>query len=234
MDRLRRTPLLVDLVDASELVRAGLERMLAPYDVVVGADGERAGDGDGADPAASITLYDVPGAGVSRASLELLTARLGARRLVLYCWDVRPEAVGAALSAGAAGLLSKSLPAISLADALHRVAQGDTVVRGHPSTPSAEVGRTALTNRESQVLGLIASGMSNADIARATNLSINSVKTYIRGAYQKIGARNRAQALLWALEHGCVSDSALADPPVAARRSRRPDDHPVGGVTHTT
>jgi DNA-binding NarL/FixJ family response regulator len=212
----RRLPLRVDLVEACELVRAGLETMLAPYGVVVSNGAEQRTEQE-----PDITLYDVPGTKLSQEALNYLTARPRGGRLVLYAWDIRPDAVGTALAAGVGGYLSKSLSGASLADALHRIAMGDTVVRGRRGTASPEVAHAELTRRETQVLGLIASGMSNADIARATNLSINSVKTYIRGAYQKIGARNRAQALLWALQNGCVSDASLAHPPMAARRGRR-------------
>ena len=219
MERLpHRQPLRVDLVEACELVRAGLEGMLAPYGIVLNTVGTGR---ESAEPTA-ITLYDVPGSTLSSEALEFLTTRPGGGRLVLYSWDIRPDAVGAALAAGASGFLSKSLSGASLVDALQRVAMGDTVVRGRRVTPSQEIANAELTRREAQVLGLIASGMSNSDIARATDLSINSVKTYIRGAYQKIGAKNRSQALLWALHNGCVSDSSLAAPPLAARRGRRP------------
>ncbi len=213
---LPRRPLLVELVEASELVRAGLEAMLTPHGVLLTSSD--AGRELGVGPA--VTLYDVPGQSLSRPALSYLVGRPDGGRLVLYCWEVRAEAVGAALAAGASGFLSKSLPAHALVEALHRVAAGDTVVRGRGVTPSEEVDRADLTRREAQVLGLIASGMSNSEIARATNLSVNSVKTYVRGAYQKIGVRTRSQALLWALEHGCVSDRALADPPLSARRGR--------------
>ncbi len=220
----RRSPLRVDLVEACELVRAGLETMLAPYGLELSAaDADITGEA-----APAITLYDVPGETLSPEALHYLTQRSDGGRLVLYAWDIRPDAVGTALAAGAAGYLSKSLSAASMADALRRVAAGDTVVRGRRASPSAEVAGADLTRRETQVLGLIASGMSNADIARATNLSINSVKTYIRGAYQKIGAKNRSQALLWALRNGCVSDSSLAHPPISARRGRRPALSSVG------
>jgi DNA-binding NarL/FixJ family response regulator len=218
MDRSpRRTPLRVDLVEACELVRAGLEAMLAPHGVLVSATGAEQPGGHEPD----ITLYDVPGSNLSREALDYLTSRPRGGRLVLYAWDIRPDAVGHALAAGVGGYLAKTLSAASLVDAMQRVALGDTVVRGRRVTPSPEIANADLTRRETQVLGLIASGMSNADIARATNLSINSVKTYIRGAYQKIGARNRAQALLWALQNGCVSDTSLAHPPYAARRGAR-------------
>jgi len=59
-----------------------------------------------------------------------------------------------------------------------------------------------LTLRESQVLALITDGLTNLEIAEATYLSINSVKTYIRTAYRKIGVNRRAQAVAWGMTHG--------------------------------
>ena len=63
----------------------------------------------------------------------------------------------------------------------------------------SEVG---LTPREVEVLSLIAQGMSNLEIAEGLYLSINSVKTYIRSAYAKIGATSRSRAVAWCLQHG--------------------------------
>ena len=59
-----------------------------------------------------------------------------------------------------------------------------------------------LTLRESQVLALITHGMTNLEIAEATYLSINSVKTYIRTAYRKIGVSRRSQAVVWGMTNG--------------------------------
>jgi len=61
-----------------------------------------------------------------------------------------------------------------------------------------------LSRRESGVLALIVQGRSNQEIASELFLSVNSVKTYIRSAYRKIGANHRAQAVVWALQHGFV------------------------------
>ena len=58
-----------------------------------------------------------------------------------------------------------------------------------------------LTPRETQILTLIARGYSNQEIAEALYLSINSIKTYIRSAYRRIGVERRTQAVLWALNH---------------------------------
>jgi DNA-binding CsgD family transcriptional regulator len=69
----------------------------------------------------------------------------------------------------------------------------------HVDRLGAAVGLTA---REVEVLALIAQGMSNLEIAERLFLSINSVKTYIRSAYAKIGATSRSRAVAWCLQHG--------------------------------
>jgi DNA-binding CsgD family transcriptional regulator len=65
--------------------------------------------------------------------------------------------------------------------------------------PGKEVG---LSRRESAVLAMIVQGRTNQEIASDLFLSINSIKTYIRSAYRKIGVRHRAQAVAWAMQHG--------------------------------
>ena len=63
-------------------------------------------------------------------------------------------------------------------------------------------GLAKLTGREVEVLTLICRGLSNAEIARSLFLSPNSVKSYIRTAYRKMGVASRSQAVVWGLEHG--------------------------------
>jgi DNA-binding CsgD family transcriptional regulator len=63
-----------------------------------------------------------------------------------------------------------------------------------------------LTARESEVLALITQGLSNQEIAERTYLSINSVKTYIRTGYRKIGVGRRSQAVAWGMRHGFEPD----------------------------
>ena len=73
-------------------------------------------------------------------------------------------------------------------------------------------------------MGLIAAGLSNHEIASATGLSINSIKSYIRGAYRKIHVTTRSQAVLWAVRHGCITEPSPY-PTVAADAAddERPD-----------
>jgi len=71
-------------------------------------------------------------------------------------------------------------------------------------TPPVAEGDAGLSAREVQVLALIAEGLTNQEIADRVFVSINSVKTYIRSAYRKIGVNSRSQAAVWGLQHGIV------------------------------
>ena len=77
-----------------------------------------------------------------------------------------------------------------------------------------------MTDRESEVLALITQGKSNAELAELMFISINTVKSYIRSAYRKIGVTNRTQAVLWGTDHGFRPD--LQPHRTLARRSLRP------------
>ncbi len=79
--------------------------------------------------------------------------------------------------------------------------------------PGREEGLTA---RESEVIALITQGLSNAEIALEATLSINSVKTYIRTAYRKMGVLSRTNAVLWGLDHGFAPDRVRIFPATSA------------------
>ena len=68
-----------------------------------------------------------------------------------------------------------------------------------------------ITDRESEVLALITQGKSNAEVAQLTYLSPNTVKSYIRSVYRKIGAESRTQAVLWGVDHGFTPDHHRID-----------------------
>lgn len=197
-------PVRVTLADECELVAEGLASLLAPHD---GLTLVPPAPGGGLATFVDVTLHDsfahVP---LDETKLHRLVNRPSGGRLVVFTWNLQQGLVDVALSYGAAGCLSKGLPAEELVDALVRIAAGETVVRGAASEGSSEVERAGLTPREAEVVGLIASGLSNHDIACTTGLSINSVKSYIRGAYRKIRVTTRSQAVLWALRHGCVHE----------------------------
>ncbi len=202
--RPRPGPVRVTVADECELVTEGLVALLAPYEDLTLVP---PAPGGGLATFVDVTLHDtftrVP---LEEDTLDRLANRPSGGRLVVYTWNLQQGLVDVALAHGAAGCISKCLPADELADALLRIADGETVVRGVTSEASSEIERAALTPREAEVVGLIAAGLSNHEIARTTGLSINSVKSYIRGAYRKIHVTTRSQAVLWALRHGCVHE----------------------------
>jgi two-component system, NarL family, response regulator LiaR len=199
-------PLRVAIVNDYDLVVAGVAAMLAPHHErisVVELDSNL--------PVVSevdVILYDtfaqVQGDGVD---LEDLVRGSGAR-VVIFSWNTQPDLVERAIRKGAAGYLSKELTSEEVVGALETVHEGKIVVpqSSRPMVHEAEgdwPGRDAgLTAREAEVLALITQGFSNQEIAERSYLSINSVKTYIRTAYRKIGVTRRAQAVIWGMKHG--------------------------------
>lgn len=132
-------------------------------------------------------------------------------KLVVYSWNLDPAVVERARQAGVSGYLSKRSGRAELVDGILRVARGEQVfhaaspVGDEPDQASEQAwpGRdVGLTAREAEVVGLIVQGLTNDQIAKRAYLSINSVKTYIRSAYRKMGVQRRSQAVLWGIEHG--------------------------------
>ncbi|MCW2867940.1 MAG: regulatory protein LuxR [Marmoricola sp.] len=198
-------PVRVAIMNDYEVVVAGLQRMLAPH-----ADRVRVVELDSGTELVSevdVLLYDA----FSREQVDgpvaevLRTARA---RVVLYTWHLDADLIREALSQGASGCVAKSLSAVDLVETLEKVAAGSVVVSPDPGPEATVVGGdwpgrdAGLTVRESEILALIAQGLSNQEVASRAYLSINSVKTYIRTAYRKIGAESRTQAVLWATQHG--------------------------------
>ncbi|KHE74823.1 two-component response regulator [Kocuria marina] len=128
-------------------------------------------------------------------------------KVVMYTWHVRAEHVDEALDLGMHGYLSKELTADELADAIVRVHEGERVVAPEPvhediTLPDWPGRPEGLSAREAEVIALITQGFTNDEIARNCYLSINSVKSYIRSAYRKMGVERRSQAVLWGVQHG--------------------------------
>ncbi|MFS3127664.1 DNA-binding response regulator [Nocardioides sp. Bht2] len=197
-----------------EIVVAGLARMLAEH-----RDQVRVVELDAREPASDdvdIVLFDTfahPGEEGEKKLSRI--ADTSETKVVVFAWNTDPELVERAISQGAAGYLSKALSAERLVDALTAVHAGTRVVE----TPSMRSriqavgdwpGREhGLRPRESEVLALIARGLSNQEIASSLYLSINSVKTHIRNAYRKIGAERRSQAIRWAFENGFTAPRSM-------------------------
>ena len=208
-------PIRIAIVNDYELVVAGVAAMLAPYHdriAVVELDSSLPVVSD-----VDVVLYDTFGQPQGdTADLEALVKGNDAR-VVVFSWNLQQELVRAALERGASGYLSKGLSAVEVTEAIEAVHRGETVVPRLPGVegeddalPDDEV-RTAgdwpgrelgLTARESEVIALITQGYSNQEIADRSYLSINSVKTYIRTAYRKVGVSRRSQAVAWGMQHG--------------------------------
>ena len=115
-----------------------------------------------------------------------------------------------ALSCGAHGHLSKTLSGDELVAKVERIHGARDRSSGFPEDRHCHPGLrlAGLTPRELEVVGLITRGLTNQEIADRAYISINSVKTYVRTAYRKIGATRRSQAVRWGMEHDFAPDRA--------------------------
>jgi DNA-binding NarL/FixJ family response regulator len=215
-------PTRVVLADDQELVRAGLRLVIdrAPGLTVVG---EAATGHDAVrlarEARADIVLMDIrmPGLDGLAATRRIAAddSLAGVRVLILTTFEV-DEYVFEALRSGASGFLGKGARPDTLIDAIRTVARGDALLspsatRGliarfltlhdsEPVRPSALL--AALTDREREVVALVADGMSNTEIARQLSLSPLTVKTHANHAMTKLGARDRAQLVVLAYQIG--------------------------------
>lgn len=147
-----------------------------------------------------IALYDHALGGASRLDrLAELLSDARVRKVAIFTASFEPSRALEFTGQGACAYLSKSMTGAEIVDALKKVSAGQVVVPSHDK--SALYGQV-LTPREAQVLLHIASGLSNAEIANTLDVSINSVKSYIRACYRKIDVDSRSKAVLWALSHG--------------------------------
>ncbi len=215
----------VVLVDDQQLVRAGLSMVIAAQDdmVVVGEAG------DGAEAVAlvgrtgcDLVLMDVrmPGMDGLEATRQILAAAdlagIGQppRIVMLTTYDL-DEYLLTAIRSGASGFLLKNAPPADLLGGIRTVHTGDAVIApsatrrllAHvavgtevPETEDPRLG--TLTEREREVLELIARGQSNAEISASLFLAETTVKTHVRRVLAKLGVRDRVQAVVAAYESG--------------------------------
>ncbi|QIK68710.1 response regulator transcription factor [Nocardioides sp. HDW12B] len=142
-------------------------------------------------------------------------------RVVVYTWNIETRFLDGSLHGEVAAYLSKTLSADELVAALRAVHAGERLVVADPADVPVLTGdwpgrSEGLTAREAEVVALITQGLSNAEIALRASLSINSVKTYIRSSYRKMGVTSRTTAVLWGLEHGFAPDRTRVTAPTAS------------------
>ena len=215
-------PTRVVVADDQDLVRAGLRLMIdrAPALTVVG----EAATGHDAVLVARAARADVVLMDIRMPVLDGLAATrriaadqglAGVRVLILTTFD-DDEYVFEALRSGASGFLGKGVRPEALIEAIRTVARGDSLLS--PAATRSLIARflklsdtepvrpspllAALTDREREVVTLVADGMSNAEIARQLTISPLTVKAHVNHAMTKLGARDRAQLVVFAYQTG--------------------------------
>jgi DNA-binding NarL/FixJ family response regulator len=209
------------IADDQALVRGGFHSMLAgqPDIEVVGEseDGQQAVEAVGRlQP--DVVLMDIrmPGIDGIEATRRIVARGLPTRVLVLTTFDV-DDYVYEAMKAGASGFLLKTAPPRQLAEAVRTVAAGDALlapsvtrrlveqfVRRPPPGAAVPPGLEELTDRELDVLKLLAQALSNAEIAARLVVSEATVKSHVNRILSKLNLRDRAQAIVLAYETGLV------------------------------
>ncbi|MFI6375506.1 response regulator [Streptomyces sp. NPDC050546] len=218
-------PIRVLIVDDQAMVRQGFTVLLGTQpdiEVVGDARDGREAIAQAAATAPDVVLMDIrmPGVGGIEATEHITAAHPDIKVLVLTTFDL-DEYVYDALRAGASGFLLKDASSEQLAEAVRVVAAGEALLApvitrkliaefsrldDRPRSPLKErVGD--LTERETEVLALIAQGLSNGEIARHLFVAEQTVKTHVGRILVKLGLRDRTQAAVFAYESGLVRPS---------------------------
>jgi DNA-binding NarL/FixJ family response regulator len=199
------------LVDDHKLVRAGLASLLEASDDirVVGsaADGQEALE-LAAGTAPDVVLMDLsmPRMGGVEATRRLLAVHPGLQVVVLTSFSDQ-EQVHDAVDAGAVGYLLKDADPADLVEGVRAAAAGQSpldpkVARTLLTRRSGAAPQDQLSDREREVLALVAGGLANKQIARRLGITDRTVKAHLTSIFQRIGVTDRTQAALWAERNG--------------------------------
>lgn len=207
------------IVEDYELVSLGVRQILATHSAHVAlVDLDAPTDPRRPRQLVDIVLVDPAVAVAHENKIAELVAEQCITHVVVFSWTLDDAAADRALRLGVHGYLSKSLPAAELVDALERIHAGEVVVNrpppnGESGSPRPGLSTIALSEREAEVLRLIVQGRSNHEIAETCQLSANTLKSYIRSLYRKIGVSTRPQAVVKGL------NTNLFRPPTQRPRS---------------
>jgi len=209
------------LADDQALVRGGFKLILdaqPDFDIAGEADDGRAAIERARELRPDVVLMDVrmPVLDGIAATRIVVSERLAQHVLVLTTFD-EDRIVYDALAAGASGFLLKTAPPAQLVDAVRTVAAGEALlaptvtrrlieeyVRRPPPGGGDNDRLEELTDRELEVLTLMARGLSNSEIAASLVVSGATVKTHVNRVLSKLDLRDRVQAVVFAYEHGLV------------------------------
>jgi len=191
----------VALVNDYEIVLQGLRALLRPYEPgirVVELDVQTTPDS-----AVDVTLFDTYGEATAiRERVEELASDATNGAIIVFSFSDDLAFANSLVRAGAQGFISKAIPATQIVDGIRAAARGERVTlveRSPQATISPELrwpGREAnLTERESELLALLPTGMTNRELGEHLYLSENTIKTQLRGLFTKLDVRNRVQAV---------------------------------------
>ena len=207
------------LVDDEPLIRTGLRAILEPELEVVG----EAGDGAGVAPLVrrlrpDVVVMDIrmPGVDGIEATRRILAGVDAPPPILILTTFEHDDHVFEALRAGASGFLLKRAEPAELIRAIRLLAEGDSLlfpvaIRRLAARQTRAPRDLDLTAREAEILRAMARGLSNAEIADALVVSLETVKTHVSAILAKLGARDRTQAVIRAYDSGFVSPSQEGD-----------------------
>ena len=201
-----RVTVRIMIAEDQTMVRQALVALLeleADLDVVA-----QAADGDEAlamarkhRPDVAVLDIEMPGPSGIQVASQLSASGFAGSIVIVTTFD-RPGYLRAAMAAGARGFLLKDAPAADLAAAIRRVAAGERVVDPALAAAALAQGDSPLTDRETEVLAAAAGHDVIAGIAARLHLSPGTVRNHLSAAIQKLGARNRAEAVQIAQQKG--------------------------------
>lgn len=199
------------LADDHPVVRQGLCAFLDLQDdiEVIG----EAADGNAAvarilELAPDVVLLDLKMPGMDgQEVLRQLSSHEVASKVIILTSVAATAEVPQAVRAGAAGFLYKDIDPDALAQAIRSVYDGQMLFSREAASAmvAAPEPSTALTDREQQVLALVAVGRSNREIARELSVTEKTVKTHVSAVLRKLGVADRTQAALWAVRNGAAA-----------------------------
>jgi len=219
------TPVTLLIADDDEVTRSGLRTLLAAQPGIAVA-GEAADGVEAVEQALrlrpDVVLMDVrmPRRNGIEATRQLLAESAEPPKVVVITTFENDGYVTAALSAGASGFVLKRLPVRRIAEAVRVVAAGEAIlfpaalrrmVAARPLGSADALPRAALTRREEEVLRLMATGLSNPEIAELLTVSPETAKTHVGNVLTKLGAQNRTHAVVIAYESGLVVPGFTGD-----------------------